>query len=450
MINTFAEPTATEKTPPNHAESELCVLGSALLNAIVIDEVTGFLKPGHFYGDANRIVWEHLIEMRRVGDFIDAVTLGERLEKHSQFAQVGGVDFLERLIGTVPHPAHIAYYGKLVRERWVRREIMYAARKASGCVHDLTQPAEQILAEVQQKLATVNETVTQATQTKISDLLIDVVAELETGQETGTKTEFIDLDQKINGVRPGNLVILAARPSVGKTSFAANLAVNVAKAGTGVLFFSVEQGNKEIAERLLSSECGLPMHQLRGGDFDDQTREKVMDAANKLSQLNLQIEDSSGRTVSQMAAVTRVQQRREPIGLIIVDYLQLVEPDNRKEPREQQVATMSRHFKRMAKEAGVPVILLAQLNRAIEQRQGTARKPRLSDLRESGAIEQDADMVWFLDRPSVYDGEANPADAFLHIAKHRNGPTGDIRLNWEAETMQFRNATVDYSSVEYL
>lgn len=434
---------ATGRVPPNHAESEMGVLGSALLNADSIDEVTGILKPEHFYGDANRTIWEHLIAMHKAGDFIDAVTLGERLESRRQLEQIGGADYLGRLICEVPHAAHAAFYAMTVRKYWIRRQVLYSGRLTSGSAFDFSREPEEILAESQRKLVEVEEGIVQPKQTKIGDLLLRVMDNIDAGEEAGIKTGFCDLDWKINGIRPGNLVILAARPSVGKTSFAANLAVNVAKSETGVLFFSVEQGNEEITERLLSSECGLSMQQMRNGELTDPERAAMMGAANTLCGLDLRIEDSSGRTVSQMAAAARIQHRQSPVGLIVVDYLQLVEPDNRKEPREQQVASMSRHFKKLAKEAGVPVLLLAQLNRAIEARAGKDRKPRLSDLRESGAIEQDADMVWFLDRPHVYDHEAHPTTAVLYVAKHRNGPTGEVKLNWEAETMQFRNAKID-------
>lgn len=432
------------RLPPQSLDAERSVLGSILLASEAIDDVEPILQPDHFYSDAHRTTFEILTAMRQAGDKIDAVTVAEKLQAAGKFEDVGGVEFLEELLRTVPHAAHADYYAKTVRDKWCLRQIIYGCSQALRDAYDDSgKEAADILAVAERELSQVNEQITNASSSSsLQDLLFDVFDEYRTGKEPGIKTGFQDLDRLIHGLRPKELTVIAARPSVGKTSFVCNVAVNVAKTGAAVLFFSLEQGDRELGERMLSAESGLSLHAMRGGEAirDGKKQDALMLASQRLGGLPISVTDASGLTVSKIAAITRIHKRRHDIKLVVVDYLQLIEPDNRREPREQQVSAMSRQLKGLAKDTNIAVVMLAQLNREIEARTGKSRKPRLSDLRESGSIEQDADTVLFLYRPSMHDEEADLSEAWLYLAKQRNGPTGDVRLAWFAEIMKFENA----------
>jgi replicative DNA helicase len=260
----------------------------------------------------------------------------------------------------------------------------------------------------------------------------------KTGDVTGITTGFRDLDEQTTGFQATELIILAARPSMGKTALVCNIAEAVArKSGKGVLLFSLEQSNLELAERFLAITAKINGHDLRAGNLSEDQHMQLVKASDDLARLPLFIDDKPGRTMTQVAALARRLHRRSALGIIIIDYLQLIEPEDKNAPREQQIAGISRRLKFLAKELRVPVVALAQLNRGVELRED--KRPRLADLRESGAIEQDADMVMFLHRPDAYDPEDRPGEAEIIVAKHRSGPTGIIRLTWRKEFMRFEN-----------
>jgi replicative DNA helicase len=278
----------------------------------------------------------------------------------------------------------------------------------------------------------------------LHDILIDTFDRInlrleQTGDVTGLTTGFADLDKQMNGLQPTELTILAARPSMGKTALVCNIAEGAAESGAPVLMFSLEQSKLELAERLLCIRARVNGHRLRAGELDEVERDQLMVASQELSELKIFIDDIPGRTMAQIGAISRRIKRRWGLGVIIIDYLQLIEPEDKSAPREQQIALISRRLKFLCKEVEAPVIALAQLNRGVELRED--KRPRLADLRESGSIEQDADVVMFLHRPAAYDPEDRPGEADLIIAKNRNGPTGQVTLAWISESMKFADLT---------
>jgi replicative DNA helicase len=306
---------------------------------------------------------------------------------------------------------------------------------------------DTLLDKAEQSIFEISEKRTKASFFKLPDIIRENVSNLEQlsmkpGMVTGVSCGFTDLDNLTAGFQPSDLIILAARPSMGKTALVCNIAEAIARVDhKGVMLFSLEQSNLELAERFLCITARVNGHDLRTGNLSNEQRDLLTTASDELHNLPLFIDDKPARTMSQISAISRRQHRKEPLGAIIIDYLQLIEPEDKRVPREQQIASISRRLKFLAKELNVPVIALSQLNRGVELRED--KRPRLADLRESGSIEQDADKVMFLHRPDAYDPNDRPGEAEIVIAKHRNGPTGIVKLTWRGEFMRFE----DYSAV---
>lgn len=442
------------KLPPQNLEAEKSVLGSLLLQNNALDEVADFLRPSHFYSDANQMLYEAMLRMFEAGvRGIDAVTLCEELDRRNQLESIGGPAYVMELMETVPHAAHVKYYAEIVRDKWILRrltevctDVLRDCYAGSDSTSDTLQQAERGIFEILEQ---------QETGQKISldEILLDAFERIDAragkdGQISGLSTGFVDLDHQTNGFQPSELVILAARPSMGKTALVCNIAQAVAaESNVGVLLFSLEQSKLELAERFLAIHARIDGHRMRKGLLDEAERHALMEASSELSRLPIFIDDKPGRTVGQIGAISRRLKRRDKLGLIIIDYLQLVESEDRNAPREQQIAQITRRLKGIAKETDVPVIALSQLNRGVELRED--KRPRLADLRESGAIEQDADIVMFLHRPDAYVAEDRPGLAEIIVAKHRSGPTGIINLTWKKEHMRFldfSNATLSESA----
>ena len=306
------------------------------------------------------------------------------------------------------------------------------------------RPIDEVLSSAEQHIFRILEQQDGGDKISIDEILLNTWARIEqraacNGATTGLPTGFTDLDAKTNGFQAAELIILAARPSMGKTALVCNWADAMARTKKGVLIFSLEQSNLELAERFLCIRSQVDGNKLRSGMLDDAERHRLMVASSELNELPLFIDDRPGRTISQIAAIARRLKRQADLGVVIVDYLQLIEPEDKRIPREQQIAFISRRLKFIAKELSIPVVALAQLNRGVELRED--KRPRLADLRESGAIEQDADMISFLHRPSAYDPEDRPGEAEIIIAKNRSGPTGIVTLTWRAQYMRFEDYT---------
>jgi replicative DNA helicase len=432
------------RLPPQNLDAERCVLGSILLMNEAIDEVGEFLRPEHFYADPHQRIYAAIQRLYDNGiRGIDAVTLADELIRGNEFDAIGGPSYLADILEAVPHAAHIRYYANIVREKWLLRSMIHACSDILRDSYAASIDAESLLQQAEQRMFRIRDLQGDTSSMAISDILLDTFARIEerlhkVGDVTGITSGFTDLDHQTTGFQATELIILAARPSMGKTALVCNIADAVARrSGRGVLLFSLEQSNEELAERFLALTARVNGHDLRSGNISSAQHDLLVRASDELSRLPLFIDDKPGRTMSQISAIARRQHRKSPLGIIIVDYLQLVEPDEKDAPREQQIAAISRRMKFLAKELKVPVIALAQLNRGVELRED--KRPRLADLRESGAIEQDADMVMFLHRPDAYNPEERPGEAELIVAKHRSGPTGIVRLTWRKEFMRFEN-----------
>ncbi|MCA9082900.1 MAG: replicative DNA helicase [Planctomycetaceae bacterium] len=434
------------RVPPQNLDAERGVLGSILLLNEAIDDVGEVLRPEHFYSDAHQKIYgaiRDLYENNIRG--IDAVTLAEELVRRNELDAIGGPAYLAEILDTVPHAAHVRYYCDIVRQKWMQRSLIYACTEILAESYELTTDIEELMQSAERRIFSIVEQQETNTNIAISDILMDAFHRIDErmnreGDVSGTTSGFTDLDAQTTGFQPTELIILAARPSMGKTALVCNIAEAVARQdGKGVLLFSLEQSNLELAERFLCITARVNGHDLRAGNLTAEQRDQLMMASDDLARLPLYIDDKPGRTMAQIAALSRRIHRKSPLGIIIIDYLQLVEPDEKNAPREQQIAGISRRLKFLAKELRVPVVALAQLNRGVELRED--KRPRLADLRESGAIEQDADMVMFLHRPDAYDPEDRPGEAEVIVAKHRSGPTGIVKLTWRKQFMRFE----DYS-----
>lgn len=435
-----------DRLPPQNLAAEKGVLGSILLSNQAIDEVAEVLRAVHFYSDGHQLIYTAIYDMYERGvRGIDAVTLTEELDRRGELENAGGLPYVMEILSTVPHAAHARYYADIVRDKYVQRSLIYSCTDIIRQSYDATKETDELLQEAESNIFQILEQQETSGKIEISDILLDAwdrIHERIANDDlvSGLATGFKDFDQKTNGFQAAELVILAARPSMGKTALVCNWAQGVAvETGQGVLLFSLEQSKIELAERFLCIEAKINGHKLRAGDLDDAERHELMEASQKLSELPLYIDDAPGRTVGQVSAIARRLKRSGNLGLIIIDYLQLLEPEDKRIPREQQIAIITRRLKGIAKELDIPVIALAQLNRGVELRDD--KRPRLADLRESGAIEQDADMVSFLHRPDAYDPEDQPGLAEIIIAKHRSGPTGIVNLTWRKEFMRFDDFT---------
>jgi len=431
------------KLPPQNLEAEMGVLGSILLMHEAIDEVGDVLRPDHFYADRHQKIFGAVLGLYENGKRgIDAVTLAEELDRRNQLDEIGGVEYLSKILEAVPNAAHAKYYAKIVRDRWIQRSLAYACTEILEECYTGRRETEDILETAEQQVFRILEQQEKAEHLTIKDILDDAFQRIEArkglgGGIAGLTSGFIDLDAQLNGFQGSELIILAARPSMGKTALVCNIAEAVADANKGCLIFSLEMSKLELAERLLCIRAKVNGHNLRAGTLDDVAYEALINASSELSRMPMFLDDQPSRTIGQISAVSRRVQRRFGLEIIIIDYLQLIEPEDRMAPREQQIAQITRRLKALSKELNVPVIALAQLNRGVEMRED--KRPRLADLRESGAIEQDADVVMFLHRPAAYDPEDRPGEADLIVAKNRNGPIGSVTLSWLSESMRFGN-----------
>ncbi len=432
--------------PPQNLEAERGVLGSVLLVNDALDEVAQLVTADHFYNDAHQRIYSAISRLHEKGvRGIDAVTLAEELDAKNELEDVGGVDYLLKILETVPHAAHAKYYAGIVRDRWIQRSLTLACNEILSECYEGSRETEDVLSGAEQRIFSILEQQETADKMHLGDILIEAFDRLHERMQqedgiSGLPTGFSDLDELTNGLQSTELIILAARPSMGKTAFVCNIAEAVAADyKKGVLLFSLEQSKLELAERLLVIRARVDGHKVRSGNLDEVERDQLMQASSELSEIPLFIDDYPGRTMAQIGAIARRLKRRDQLDLVIIDYLQLIEPEDKNAPREQQIALISRRLKFLCKELSVPIVALAQLNRGVELRED--KRPRLADLRESGSIEQDADVVMFLHRADAYDPDDRPGEADVIIAKNRSGPTGSVTLTWLKQTMRFGNFT---------
>ncbi|HND52846.1 MAG TPA: replicative DNA helicase [Pirellulaceae bacterium] len=439
-----------DRKPPFDLDAEAGVLGSMMLLPDVIDDIALVLRADDFYDDAHRKLFSHMQAMHDAGQKIDPVLLASRLNATGDYDAIGGAAFLHKIFHAVPNAAHAVYYSNIVREKATFRSLITASTDILREAYDETLEAKQLLSQAEQKIFGILDDRGSNTIVSISTVLHQAMDRMEArmrGEHTtgGVDSGFKGLDEMTGGLHNGELIILAARPSMGKTACAMNIAEAAAiDQKVPVLFVSLEMSAIELADRMLCSVARVNGHRLRNGSISREDRQRLVETAGKISLAPLFVDDSPGRTVTEIAAAARRIRRREnALGLIVIDYLQLIEPDNPKDPRQEQVARIARRLKGMAREIKVPVLCLAQLNRQAEDSKDHI--PKLSHLRESGAIEQDADVVMFVHREEYFhrgeDREAYAGQAELIVAKQRNGPVGNVLLEWHKDFTRFQDRT---------
>jgi replicative DNA helicase len=436
-----------DRLPPQNLEAEKSLIGSVLWDNDILHDVVGMIGPDDFYRDTHQLIFAAIRDMYESRKGIDAVTLAEELEKRGQFEQVGGNEMLAEVTGIVPHAAHGKYYAEIVRQKSINRHLIEYATEIIHDGYSNEYTGEQLLEQAEKKIFSIAENQVRGDVVEIKDVLSQAMDRIMTRADTphavpGISSGFADLDDITWGFEPGQLIILAGRPSMGKTALALNIAEHVAiSLKVPVLFVSLEMGHMEIAERLLSSRSRVDGHDLRTGKgVGNEQALKLARAFNELSQGQMLIDDTPSRNMLQIGASARRLRHRQNVGLILVDYIQLIDAEDGRDSRQEQIAKISRQLKTLARELPVPVIALSQLNRAVESRED--RRPRMADLRESGAIEQDADMVLLIHRPEYYDSNDQPGVAELIVAKNRNGRTGSAKLMFHKQFTRFDNLAI--------
>lgn len=424
--------------PPHNAECEEWLIG-ALLKGGPIAEAAAIAKPEYFYRDAHTQIFAAMVELFDSGKPVDLMTVMDLMELRNTLASVGGYEKLIEAAEKSGSPSSVAYYANIVREHWIRRAVAQAGMDSRTEAYAADCTAEELLGKAEERVFAIGNSDASGNTVTASDATQNAIDRLGARAEGygGLETGFIDLDGLLDGFYPSQLIILAARPSMGKTALITNIADYVATAkNTGVLFVTLEMNALEIGERLLVARAKVDSHKVRAGKLDYHEMGRI-DKASKVSG-KLWIDDTATRTAQQIAANAIRHRARHDIGLVIVDYIQLVEPDNTKGAnRQEQVAKISRRLKIMAKQLNVPVVALSQLNRGVEARE--EKRPRMSDLRESGGIEQDADVVMLLHRPEYYDKNDQPGIAEVIVAKNRNGPTATIKLTFLRNYFRFES-----------
>src|SRR3989475_2656111 len=434
------------RVPPQNLEAESSVLAGILLENDAVNLVLELLRAEDFYRESHRKIFRAMIELSNRNEPVDVITLSECLTGRGELEAVGGSAYLASLNDFVPTAANISYYARIVREKSILRHLINAATEVATKGYDGTGNVEELLDSAERAIFDITEQRIKGSFVKVGDMMKDSIKMVEKLFErktmiTGVPTGFKDLDTKTAGLQPADLIIVAARPGMGKTAFSLNIASHAAFSGYGVAVFSLEMAKEQLALRLLCSGARVDNSKGRTGYLSDRDFPKLATAAGKLHDALIYIDDTPAISVLELRAKTRRigRDREKKLGLIIVDYLQLMRGTGAAQNREQEISEISRSLKALAKELNVPVLAVSQLNRRVEDRND--KTPQLSDLRESGAIEQDADVIAFIYREAAYNPKSDDNTATITIAKQRNGPTGDLTLTFLREFTRFE----DYS-----
>lgn len=447
-----------DSLPPQNIEAEQAVLGAVFLSPDALADAMEFVEAKDFYRRAHQLLFQAMIDLNDDGEAIDVLTVNNRLEMNNQLDDVGGVAYIAELASSVPTAANVGYYAKLVAEKAVLRRVIAAATNIITQAKEQDEPVSDLLESAERQIMEVAENRTQSGFKEISKVLTDSLDEIDKLSQqdediTGLATGYKDFDHMTAGLQPDNLIILAARPAVGKTAFALNIAQNI---GTStdktIALFSLEMSAESLVNRMLCAEGSISANHLRTGKLDEQEWANLIVAVGALSKTSIYIDDTPGIKMSEIRAKSRrLAKEKGDLGLIVIDYLQLIEGSN-KESRQQEVSEISRQLKKLSKELSVPIIALSQLSRGVEQRQD--KRPVLSDIRESGSIEQDADIVAFLYRDDYYeraDGDDDDTDnngqpenqdvgeVELIIEKNRAGARGTVKLLFIKSYNKFAN-----------
>lgn len=431
--------TSDNKRPPQAVEAEMGVIGSVLLLPDVYDDVE--LLPEHFYADRHQRIWAAIVSLRRESAGVDAVILATELDRLKQLEEIGGVEYLAKILETVPNAAHAKYYAKLVLDAYRRRELLYKARELCEAAYDadlekLDESVEAMSDVLASRHTTGDVSLKDAMIAKWEEIQARIGAETPAGIPTG----FADLDKLIIGTQPGELILIAARSGDGKSVMAGCWAANLARIKIPALFVSLEMAGHELIERMLSVESGVSGTKMRtGSGFDEFETDSMLRASGRISEWPLRLDDCPERTVKSITALVRRHKDKYGIKVVFIDYMQLIQPESKRDVREQQVAGILRGLKLLARTHGVTVVALAQLNRGPEQRED--KRPRLTDIRESGSGEQESDKVLFIHNPAKHDAEAPRNVVELIVAKNRNGPIGMVKLAWIPDQTKFADLT---------
>jgi len=431
-----------ERTPPHDIAAEQCVLGGMMLSKDAISDVLEVIKPADHYRPAHQIVHETILDLYGRGEPADAVTVAAELTKRGEIAKIGGAPYLHTLIASVPTAANAGYYARIVRERAILRRLVEVGTRIAQLGYAGDGDADELVDRAQAEVYGVTERRVSDDYRPLSEIMPETLLEIEAigsrnGTMTGVPTGFADLDALTNGLHPGQMIVIAARPALGKSTLALDLARAASiRHGLTSVIFSLEMSRSEITMRLLSAEARIPLHSMRTGQMSDDDWTRLARRMSEIAHAPMFIDDSPNMSMMEIRAKCRRLKQQHDLRLVIVDYLQLMSSPRKVENRQQEVSELSRSLKLLAKELDVPVVAVAQLNRGPEQR--TDKRPLLSDLRESGAIEQDSDVVILLHREDAYEPESPRAgEADFIVAKHRNGPTTTVTVAFQGHYSRF-------------
>lgn len=433
-----------DRIPPQNIEAEQSVLGAMLLSPDAIDKAGEILREDDFYRQDHRIIFSAIMGLRNRGQAVDLVTVAAELQKLGKLDAIGGTAVITALSNAVPTAANVVYHAKIVEEKSLRRHLINAATDVAASGYEEELDVAQTIDQAEQKILAVANRKQSTSMVRMKDLVKEAMGRIEELYDskeafTGLPTGFDDFDKMTSGLQPSDLIIVAARPSMGKSSLVLNIAEHVAIAGKkSVAFFSLEMSKEQLVQRMLCSEAGIDASRLRIGQLQENEWPNLVMAADKLSEAKIMMDDTPGMTALEMRSKARRWKNENGLDLIIVDYLQLMQGSNRRssDNRQQEMSEISRSLKGLARELNVPVIALSQLSRSVESR--TIKRPMLSDLRESGALEQDADIVCFIYRDDYYNPDTEQKNiAELIVAKHRNGPVGTVPLFFRKDITRF-------------
>ncbi len=439
------------KIPPQNLDAEKSLLGAILIDDEVLSEATEFVKPQDFYEPKHELIYQAALNLYEKNRPIDLLTLTDELKKSESFDEIGGSTYLTELTNHVPTSANASAYAELVGQKAVRRRLIKAGAEIAEAAYDEETSTQELLGQAEVELFSVSDQSLKQDLSSIESILessFDRMEELSRnkGQLRGVRTGFTDLDNMTAGLQKSDLLILAARPAMGKTTLVTNLAYNVANLSKlPVLFFSLEMSKEQLVDRMLAEASGIDAWNIRTGNLSGDDFERLSDAMGEMAEAPIYIDDTPGMSVLEMRTKARRAAHEQPLGLIVIDYLQLMQASGRTDGnRVQEVSEISRGLKLIARELNVPVIALSQLSRSVESR--SPQIPQLADLRESGSIEQDADIVMFIYREAYYNPESEKGNITeLHLAKHRNGPTGRIDLYFDPKQLRFQNLDKNHS-----
>ena len=430
------------RVPPHNKEAEQAVLASIFIDDKALDKVIDKLRPEDFYIPAHQMLFRCVLQLQEQGRPVDVVTVMGMMSDED-LSKAGGVEYIASLVDIITTSANVSHYADMVRDRSTLRQLIGVAVEMTESCYDQPDNVTEVVEGAEKRIFSLAEHKLKSSVEHIGSLLHETIDMLDSlfkrsDQLSGVTTGFKDLNDITNGLQNSDLIIIAGRPAMGKTAFSLNVAMNASyKDQKSVAFFSLEMSSHQLVQRLLSAQAGIDSNKLRSGRFSQQDWQNLSAAAGALSDMNFYIDDTPAITVLELRAKCRRLKREHGLDLVFVDYLQLMGA-NKGDNREQQISEISRSLKALAKELNIPVIALSQLNRSVEQRQD--KRPLVSDLRESGAIEQDADIIVFLYRDEVYnENSPDKGVAEIIIAKHRNGPTGTVRLSFIKEFMLFKD-----------